>query len=191
MNASSKTDNKSIEATLSYIYINEAIFISLIVLCFLGEILTEFSERTGLFYWMLMVPIFLISSLVSEKAKELKTGHKTESLIKYLLIYWGSAFIAVLLVFLIWHGNTIKPESGALFIHIILAHTMLLIGIKLGWRFYLVGIFLFATAAETIMLEGAFAIGLAIMIPIIWIGLYAEKQYLFPILRKKHQINDN
>ncbi|MDQ7090001.1 MAG: hypothetical protein Q9M50_05080 [Methylococcales bacterium] len=60
--------------------------------------------------------------------------------------------------------------------YLILAHTMLLSSIELGARFYLVGVFLFATAAETILLEGAFAIDLAIMIPVIWIGIYIEKQ---------------
>ncbi len=186
-----KAETKSLEAALQYVYINEVIFISLIVLCFAGEILTEISERVGLFYWVLMVPIFMASSLFSEKAKELKTGEKTKNAIKYLLIYWGSAFIAVLLVFLIWHGDTISPQSGALVIHIILAHTMLLSGIELGLRFYLVGVFLFATAAETILLEGAFAVDLAIMIPIIWGGLYVERRYLFPIIRKTHQTNDD
>ncbi|MGR8934498.1 MAG: hypothetical protein ACU837_08950 [Gammaproteobacteria bacterium] len=184
------TPRTDIDAVLRYIYINEFIFIGLVVLCFIGEILAELSDRAAIFYWVLMIPVFFVVSLISDKAKTLKTGRATENAVKYLCIYWSSTFIAVMLVFLIWHSGTLDPESAALTLHIILAHTLLLSGITLGRRFYLIGIFLFATAAETIFVEGIFGMDLVLMIPVVWAGLHFEKRYLFPMLKKNYQTEE-
>ncbi len=184
-----KNNPKEIDAVIRYIYINEAIFIGLIVLCFIGEILTEVSERIGLFYWLMMLPVFFTSSLISEKIKSLKRGYQTEHALKYLFIYWGTALIAVLLVMLIWHAGTITPESSAIFIHIIFAQTLSLSGVVLGRRFYLIGIFLFMTAAETIFSEAGFGFSLLLFIPIIWFGLKLKKRYIHAFLKRKHNLD--
>lgn len=184
-----KNSLKEIDAVIRYIYINEVIFIGLIVLCFIGEILTEVSERIGLFYWLLMLPVFFTSSLIIEKVKSLKRGYCTKNALKYLFIYWGTALIAVLLVMLIWHGGTITPESSAVFIHIIFAQTLSLSGIVLGRRFYLIGVFLFMTAAETIFSEAGFGFSLLLFIPIIWFGLKLKKRYLYAFLKRKYNLD--
>ncbi|NOQ13974.1 MAG: hypothetical protein GQ583_05770, partial [Methyloprofundus sp.] len=119
--------NKSkwnMEAALNHIYINEIIFISLIFLCFFGEVLIEVSDRAGVFYWLLMAPVFFFSSMLSEKTKALATGFEAQNLIKNLLLLWGSAFFAIILVFLTWHAEMMKALAAAITIHIILAHTM-------------------------------------------------------------------
>lgn len=100
--------------------------------------------------------------------------------------YWGSAMTAVMLVFLMWHAESISPGAASMSIHIILAHTMFLSGIVLGFHYYLVGIFLFLTAALTIFMAGTFGIDLVLMLPLIWLGFYVEKTYLFPTLKRKH-----
>jgi len=178
-------DKWNMDAALNHIYINEIIFVSLIFLCFFGEVLLEISDRAGVFYWLLMTPFFCFCSVLSEKTKAIATGYTTEHLIKYQLFYWGSAFFAVLLVFLSWHAETIKAEAAGIIIHIILAHTMFLSGIVLGFRFYLIGALLFMTAGLTILMEAHFGIDLLFTIPFIWLGFYWEKTHLFPTLKRK------
>jgi len=170
-------------AALNHIYINEIIFISLIFLCFFGEVLIEVADRPGVFYWLLMTPIFFFASMLSEKTKAIATGHKTEHLIKLQVLFWGSAFFAILLVFLTWHAEMMKARAAGITIHIILAHTMFLSGIVLGFRFYLIGALLFCTAGLTVLMEAHFAIDLLITLPFIWLGLYWEKNHLFPTLK--------
>ncbi len=175
-------------AALNHIYINEIIFISLILLCFFGEILMEVSDRAGVFYWLLMSPVFFFSSMLSEKTKALATGFEAQNLIKNLLLLWGSAFFAILLVFLTWHAEMMKALAAAITIHIILAHTMFLSGIVLGFRYYLIGTLLFMTAGLTTLMEAHFAIDLLITLPFIWLGLYWEKKHVFPNLTPDNEI---
>ncbi|WP_428354041.1 hypothetical protein [Methyloprofundus sp.] len=173
---------------MQHIYINEIIFITLISLCFFGEVLIEVSDRAGVFYWLLMSPVFFYASILSEKTKTLATGHKTEHLIKYQILFWGSAFFAIILVFLTWHAEMMKAQAAAITIHILLAHTMFLSGIILGFRFYLIGVLLFCTAGLTILMEAHFAIDLLITLPFIWLGLYVEKNHIFPTLAADNEL---
>lgn len=183
--------NKSklnMDAALNHIYINEIIFVTLICLCFFGEVLIEVSDRPGIFYWLLMTPVFFFASMLSEKTKAIATGHETEHLVKLQVLFWGSAFLAILLVFLTWHAEMMKARAAAITIHIILAHTMFLSGIVLGFRFYLIGVLLFCTAGLTILMEAHFAIDLLITLPFIWLGLYWEKKHLFPTLKSNNDL---
>ena len=176
----------NMDKALRYIYINEVIFVVLVFLCFLGELLAEVTDRIALFYWFLVTPVFFYCSLLSEKAKAISTETKNEHLIRYELLIWGSAMTSVMLVFLMWHTEIIKPGAAAISIHIILAHTMFLTGIVLGLHYYLVGGFLFVTAALSILFEGQFGMDLVFSIPFIWLGFYLQKTLLFPSLKRKN-----
>jgi hypothetical protein len=181
-----KPKNWKMDKALHYIYINEVIFITLVSLCFVGELLAEFTDRVAMFYWFCITPVFFYCSLLSEKAKAISIGVENQHLVRYELFYWGSAMISVLLVFLMWHADMIQPGAAAMSIHIILAHTMFLTGIVLGVHYYLVGGFLFVTAVLSIMFGGEFGFDLVIAIPFIWLGFYLEKILLFPTLKRKH-----
>lgn len=188
MSENDEPTSKKLSKALHYIYINEVIFVVLVLLCFIGELLSEFTERMAFFYWLCVTPIFFYCSLLSEKARAISTGIERKHLIRYELFYWGSAMTSVLLVFLLWHAESIAPGAAGMTIHIILAHTMFLSGIVLGLYFYLVGTFLFITAALTISMGGSFGMDLAIIVPLIVLGLHMEKNYLFPTLKRKYDL---
>ncbi|CCE24078.1 MULTISPECIES: hypothetical protein [Methylotuvimicrobium] len=175
----------NIDGIIRNIYLNEIIFLGLIGLCFIGDLIGYLSERAVLFYWLTMTPIFFISSVISEKAAALQSGRDTPHFLKYEAIFWLSAFIAVMLIMLLWHASIIETEATGLIIHIILAHTMLLTGTLLGIRFYLIGFFLFLTAGLTIAVEGEVGRSVFIAVPVIILGLYYEKYFLFPSIRNK------
>ncbi len=151
-----KSTKWDMDKALRYIYINEVIFVALVFVVFLGELLAEVTERIAFFYWFLVTPFFFYCSYLSEKAKAISTGIENQKTIRYELYYWGSAFAAVILVFLMWHADMIRPGAAAMSIHIILAHTMFLSGIVLGLHYYLIGAILFLTAALNILLSGTF-----------------------------------
>lgn len=174
------------DKALNYIYINEVIFIFLVFLCFVGELLAEFTDRIAFLYWFSVTPIFFYCSWLSEQAKAITTGVKNEHLIRYELFYWGSAMVGVILIFIMWHSDSIKASSAAMSIHILLAHTMFLSGIVLGLHYYLVGGFLFVTAALSIIFGGMFGLTIVLAIPFLWLGFYMEKTYVFPVLKRKH-----
>lgn len=175
----------NIDAIIRNLYLNEIIFVGLVTLCFIGDIIGYLSLRAVLFYWLTMVPVFFMSSFISQKATAVQSGKDMPYFLKYEAIFWISAFIAVLLVLLLWHAGIIEAEATGLVIHIILAHTMFLTGTLLGIRFYLIGFFLFLSAGLTIAFEAEVGKSAFIAVPVILLGLFYEKYFLFPSIRSK------
>ncbi|MGR9045127.1 MAG: hypothetical protein ACU83N_07515 [Gammaproteobacteria bacterium] len=182
----SEEDHWNLDAITRNIYINEVIFIGLISLCFIGDVIGAVSSRAVIFYWLMMVPIFFVSSLVSERAATQNQEKTNSHFLKYEFIFWASAFVCVLLVLYLWHAEAMQAETTGLVIHIILAHTMFLTGALLGVRFYLIGLFLFMLAGLAITMSGKIALTFILAIPVVILGLYYEKYFLFPSIRKKH-----
>lgn len=175
----------NIDVIIRNVYINEIIFLGLIGLCFIGDLIGYLSDRAVLFYWLIMVPLFFLASFISQKAVAHQSGKSDSYFLKYEAIFWLSAFGAVLLTLLLWHASAIETEATGLIIHIILAHTMFLTGTLLGVRFYIIGFFLFLTAGLTIAVEGEVGRSVFIAVPLIVLGLYYEKYFLFPSIRNK------
>lgn len=181
------TDNpQDKKSFLHHPNIDEYIFFGLIAASFIGEIMMKVSMLFGFFYWIAITPIFFTASVLSEKANNIRTGRENRFLIKYHLLYWGSAFVAVILVFLLWDIERIGPSEASIVIHIILAHTMFLSGIVLGLRYYLIGVFLFATASLSILTDFtlSFSLDLVLIVSTIWLGLKVKNQLLFPIFKR-------
>ncbi|MGR9116270.1 MAG: hypothetical protein ACU85E_10930 [Gammaproteobacteria bacterium] len=179
-------DKWNIDAITRNIYINEIIFIGLICLSFIGDVIGSLSSRAVIFYWLMMVPIFFVCSLISERSTAQDQEKQVPHFLKYEFIFWTSAFISVLLVLFLWHAEALQAESTGLVIHIILAHTMFLTGTLLGMRFYLIGLFLFMLAGLAITMSGQVGLTFILAIPVVILGLYYEKYFLFPSIRKKH-----
>lgn len=193
MSNETQIEHQGINKFLSKPNIDEIIFISLIAASFIGELLMSVSLLFGFFYWLLITPIFFIASILSEKAKTLQTGRETANLIRYELFFWGSAFSAVILVFLLWDMERIGPSEASIVIHIILAHTMFLSGIVLGLRFYLIGILLFSTAILNIMTQFtmSFSLDLVVIVFITWLGLKVKNQLILPIFKRENDFTKN
>ncbi len=175
----------AIERMIQQDHFTEIMFIALITLCFIGDVLGDVSDHITMFYWLLMIPVFFVITFLNEQARELKTGKTIENFIKFNCLFWSSAFIAILLVFYLWHAGALVAQSAALFMHIILAHTMFLVGVFFGLRFYLIGLFLFLTAALTIAMEATVGITLFIAVPVLLLGFYFEKHKYIPSLKRK------
>jgi len=171
-----------INKLVRYDHINEALFVTLVFLCFIGDLLAEISGHFAVFYWFTMIPLFYFITQLNEQAKEIKTGVSIEHFSRFNLIYWCSAFTAILLVLMLWHSNDLDAQGSALAIHIIVAHTMFLLGILGGLRFYLIGSFLFLTAAVTIFMEGIVGITLLVLIPVLYFGFRFEKHKKIPTI---------
>lgn len=174
-----------IEQMIRYDHINEVFFAALVLLCFIGDILGEISGHVAVFYWLLMVPVFFFITLFNEQAKELKTGLSIDHFKKSNILYWTSAFMSILLILMLRHAEDLDARGAAVAIHIIVAHTMFLLGIIAGLRFYLIGSFLFVTAGITIFMESIVGITIFVAIPVLFFGFYFEKHKTVPIFGGK------
>ncbi len=193
MTSDNQAENHGLNKFLLTPNFDEYVFISLIAASFIGEIIMEASLFIAFVYWLAITPFFFFASILTEKAKTLRTGRETAHLIRYELFYWGSAFIAVILVFFLWDFDRIAPSEASVFIHIILAHTMFLTGIVLGFRFYLIGILLFTTAALNITSAYSlnFSLDLVVIVFITWAGLKIKNQFILPILKRQSDFTKN
>lgn len=181
-----------LDLSLRSVYINELIFLALLALSFLGDLLGELSAgdrlkpRIAIFYWLSMVPIFMLASIFSEKVQLFVEGRNKlpRGYLRFELIFWGSALVAILLVMLLIHAEMISYQAAGMVIHIILAHTMFVTGARQGARFYLIGIFLFITAAMAVIMEGIIGMLLAVTLIFGFLGIYIEEHYVFPVIRR-------
>lgn len=161
-------------------HINEIFFILLITLCFIGDLLGDFSGHFAVFFWLFMLPVFFMITYLNEKAKEFKTGNRIEHFVRFNILYWCSALISILLILVLWHSEALDAKGSALAIHIVVAHTMFLLGILAGLRFYLIGLFLFVTAGLTIWMESLGGMTVLLSILIYFVGYYFEKHKFLP-----------
>ncbi len=116
----------NLEAIAKHIYINEIIFIGLVVLCFMGDVIGEISDHVSVMYWLFLVPIFFISTIIIEKAQSIKLAKPIKKHLRFSLVLWFSAFVSVLLILFLWHSGAFLAQTVGLIIHIILAHTLLI-----------------------------------------------------------------
>ena len=155
--------------------INEIIFMGLILLCFIGDVIGEVSDHAVVMYWLLITPVFFISSIIIEKAQTIKSLDPVESHIYFSLILWSSAFSSVLIILFLWHAQLLITETVGIIIHIVLGHTLLISGTILGFRFYLIGLFLLLLAWFTIAMEATVGMTLILAIPLTIAGLHIKK----------------
>lgn len=159
--------------------INEFVFMGFVVLCFLGDVMGEQSDHAVIMYWLLMTPIFFLGSIIIEKSRELKSLTSRDSSTRNSLILWGSAFFSVLTILFLWHAESFAAETVGIIIHVILGHTLFVSGTFLGFRFYLIGLFLLLLAWLTIAMEATVGMTLMLAIPLMIIGLNYRNKFVF------------
>ena len=164
--------------------INEIIFIGLVMLCFFGDVIGEVSDHAVILYWLLMTPIFFLGSIIIEKAQTITSTNSIKKSIRFSLIVWGSAFFSVLTILFLWHAESFAAETVGLIIHVILGHTFFISGTVLGFRFYLIGLFLLLLAWFTIAMEATVGMTLILTIPLIFIGLRYKNKVVLPFAKK-------
>lgn len=138
----------------------EIILIVLILLAIIGIGITDFSPADGHRYWFAMVPVFAGACLMLEWSRARGKGQKWTTILRSQLLLWLGALLAVRLVYLLLHTGRLDNENTGLIILLVLALTTFFAGIHLGWRLFIVGIFL-----------GVALIGAAYMEEFVWIFL--------------------
>jgi hypothetical protein len=120
----------------------EIILIVLILLSMIGIGITDFSPADSRLYWLAMVPVFAAACLILEWSRARGKGQKWTTIVRTQLLIWFGLLLAVLLVYLLLHTGRLDNENTGLIILLLLALTTFFAGIHLGWRLFIVGIFL-------------------------------------------------
>jgi hypothetical protein len=126
--------------------LEEAIFITLVVLSLAGIVVTDFSAHDGYGYWLLMVFVFgALSILVSWLQAKSAEYHFSDNA-KEQLMHWLHTLLIVGAAFLLNKSGQLTDISASLVILLILALSTMLDGFRVGWQFSLLGFFLAACA---------------------------------------------
>jgi hypothetical protein len=145
----SKPETDSPDGTVSNkrkFQVEEAVLILLLIFSLAGVGITSFSAIDGYWYWMAMIFIFGLSAMLLGYTKAKQGDHLVRELWAVQSLHWLGVIAVVGAVFSLLHAGMLEEDSTGLVILLILALATYLDGIRLGWRFSMVGVFLAITA---------------------------------------------
>ena len=126
--------------------IEESILILLLILSLVGIGITDYSPVDGYGYWLMMVLVFAFFSIL---IGWLQSKHRVDDfkiVLREQSFHWASSFLVVGGIFLIHQLGRISESDAGLVILLILSLSTILDGLRVGWRFSLVGLFLWVSA---------------------------------------------
>lgn len=147
--------------------IEEAILILLLIFSLIGIAITEYTPADGYGYWLIMVFVFAFSAML---IAWLQSKHRTGDLAAILReqsLHWGASMLIVGAAFLIQHSGRIDPTSAGILISLVLSLSTILDGIRVGWRFSMVGFYLGISAVVTSFFQHSIWIELLIAVTIV------------------------
>jgi hypothetical protein len=153
----------------------EIIPIMLILLSIIGIGITDYSPANSRRYWLAMVPVFAGACLILEWSRARGRGQKWTTIVRTQLLLWFGLLLAVFLVYFLLHTGRLDNENTGLIILLLLALTTFFAGIHLGWRLFIVGIFL-----------GLALIGAAYLEEFVWMFLIIALVVVAIFLLLKH-----
>jgi hypothetical protein len=157
--------------------VEEAILIVLLIFSLAGVGITSFSAAEGYWYWMAMIFVFGLAAMVLGFVKARKRDdHLMRRLWVEQSIHWFGVMIVVVAVFSLLHAGMLEQDSTGLVILLILALATFLDGIRLGWRFSMVGVFLAATAVTVAHIDQYMWVIIPLALVIVAFTIYWEKR---------------
>jgi hypothetical protein len=139
------SDDIEIEAKKRF-QIEEAILILLLILSLVGIGITDFSPADGYGYWLIMVVIFAVFAIIIGWTQSKHRPEDFKIILREQSIHWGTSVLVVVGVFFIHQLGKISADDVGLIILLILSLATILDGLRVGWRFSLVGFFLWSAA---------------------------------------------
>lgn len=168
-------------------HLEHYLFIVLLILAFIGDSITTISPIITFWYWLFMVPIFAATAIITEWDKARREGYSPRHPILLQLAHWGGVVLSLFAVYTLWNVGRLENEDTGIVIMLILAYATFSDGIHCGWRFYLMGIFLFLTTIIGFYLKNLFWIASILGIPVIIFGLYYDKyHHILPTTKRLH-----
>ena len=155
-------------------YVEEAILILLLTLTLVGVWITDYSPVDGYGYWMIMVFVFalLAMTMAWQQSRHRMTDFK--KILREQSLHWFTSLLVVEGVFSLQKSEHLTQEDAGLVIMMILAQSTILDGLRVGWRFSLVGIFLGISAIIAANTHHFFWIELIIAIFIVAVTILIE-----------------
>ena len=162
--------------------IDEITLLVLLGLSYTGVAITNISPGGSHRFWLAMVPVFFIASLVTEW-KNVRTGKYPWKMVLWNhSLQWLAVLAAVQMVFAMQQIGRLNNEMTGLMLLLVLALSTFVAGIRLGWLFRLAGLFLGISLLMLVYVERYLWILVALAILILIIH-----HFLMRYIRTKQQ----
>lgn len=148
-------------------HIEEAILALLLVLSLVGIGIMDFSPADGYGYWLIMMLLFGLFAMVIGWLQSKHRSDDFKIILREQSIHWATSLLVVGGAFLIHQSGRIAEEDAGLIILLILSLSTILDGLRVGWRFSLVGLFLGVAAVVSVYTPHFLWIELAIAVFIV------------------------
>jgi hypothetical protein len=157
-------ENGGSQATHRSLKIHLYLFCGMLVLALIGMGVTESREDGGWEYWIFLVLIYGLVSVVLAWRRAKRKGESAWRMIHKHVLHWIGALITLKILFLLEKTDIMSREAVSDVSVIILALSCYLAGVHLQWMFLLLGIFV-GIMAITLAYTEQYIIWL-IMIPV-------------------------
>ncbi len=122
--------------------VEEAILILLLILSLAGVAITDYSPDDGYGYWLGMVFVFgMFAILIAWLQSKHKDGD-FKAIVKHQSAHWATTLLVVIGGFLLQKSGHLSPQAASFVILLLLSLATMLDGLRIGWRFSLVGLYL-------------------------------------------------
>ena len=148
-------------------YAEEVILILMLILSLIGVRITDYSPVDGYGYWMIMVFVFAFFAMTIAWRQSRHRVTDFKKILREQSVHWFTSLLVVEGVFSLQKTEHLTQEDTGLVIMMILAQSTILDGLRVGWRFSLVGIFLGVSAIIAANTHHFFWIELIIAIVIV------------------------
>ncbi len=165
------------------IQLEEAILIFLLFLSLVGVGISHYSPPDGYWYWILMIFVFGLFSILIGWLQSKQTDTDVKKLLFEQTFHWGSCMLVVAALFTLLHSDHITSDSTGLIMLLILSLATFLDGQRVGWRFSLIGFFLGISAIISSHMDNPMLLEILLAIAIVastlmwdeWIKKLKEK----------------
>ncbi|MGR8980542.1 MAG: hypothetical protein ACU84H_10700 [Gammaproteobacteria bacterium] len=152
-------------------YIEETILILLLMLSLAGIFINDFSPADGYGYWVMMVFVFAPFAMIIGWLQSKHRSDDFKSILREQTLHWLTTLLVVGCASLVQKSDV---TAAGRMILLILALATMLDGMRVGWRFSLVGFFLGFSAVIPSYTEHFFWIELGIAVIIVALTLLWE-----------------
>ena len=148
--------------------VEEIAFIALLLLAIGGMAVTDYSARSGLSYWLVVIPLFAAVSIFSGWRRASADGKNVGAVLLSQLLHWGALVLAVYLIYLLERTGRLNREDAGLVALLSLSLTTVLAGIHFDRRLAVLGVLLAIGTASAALVEEFFWI---LLIPTVLAGV--------------------
>lgn len=144
--------------------VEELILATLATLSIAGVAVADYSAPSGLHYWLAMVPVFALASLLAGWARARRHGERVATILRTQALHWVALPLAVYLIYVLEDTGRLNREVAGLVALLTLALTTFLAGVHFDWRLAVLGALLGVAAACAALVEEFFWV---LLIPIL------------------------